>query len=325
MKEQADDSSLADYQTRDHLREADSHSPITEAFQHCFGIGPARHRQLQSCGIRSWRDAVNDPEQIPIGIRGAVVTESKRCLSALKRQDIDYFLQHFTSRDKWRVLEHYLEQTAFFDIETTGLEYDAQITVICCWHRDQLHTFVEHENLDDFLDLLDDVKLLASFNGATFDVPRVLAAFHIPNLPCAHVDLRWPCYHHGHRGGLKAIAQQQQIQRPKDLQDADGAMAVQLWNTWIMNRDEQARDRLIRYCASDVLLLAMVARRIIGKRPLSADAMWAHLPSVATGPYAACESLSQQTVDPSVWSPPSCIGSFGAANPSKLRARRRTA
>ena len=40
---------------------------------------------------------------------------------------------------------------------TSGLEMDSLITVIACWHQGRLHTFVEHENLDDFLDLLDDI------------------------------------------------------------------------------------------------------------------------------------------------------------------------
>jgi hypothetical protein len=324
MRDGSDEIGAADLQTPESgIRAVTRSPPITEAFQHCFGIGPVRHQLLQLRGIRSWQDAVNFPDRIPAGIRAAAVTESQRCLSALERHDIAYFLNHFIVKDKWRVLDHYLEQAAFFDIETTGLEYDAQITVICCWHRGQMHTFVEHENLDDFLDLLDDVTLLVSFNGATFDVPRLLAAFHIPELPCPHLDLRWPCYHRGHRGSLKVISQQQRIQRPPDLHDADGALAIVLWNSWMMSGDAAARNRLVRYCASDVLLLAMVAQKILGIKSIPVANLWAHLPSLAKSHDSPEQPPIEQTAK-SVWSPPTSIGSFGAANPSKLRARNRT-
>ena len=117
-------------------------------------------------------------------------------------EDVRYFVDRFAPADKWRILDYFFDQTTFFDIETLGLQYDASITVIVCWHDGQFRIFVEHENLDDFLELLDDARLLASFNGASFDVPRVLNSFHIPTLPCAHLDLRWSCYHQGHSGGL---------------------------------------------------------------------------------------------------------------------------
>ena len=132
--------------------------------------------------------------------------------------------------------------------------------------RAQLQTFVEHENLDDFLALLEGVSLLVSFNGSTFDVPRVLNAFHIPALGCGHLDLRWSCYHQGYTGGLKEITRQMDIHRPADLQDADGQLAVQLWHAWQMHQDPVARDQLIRYCAADVLLLVVLAERLTGPR-----------------------------------------------------------
>jgi uncharacterized protein len=254
---------------------------ITEAFRHCHGIGPVRLTQLKAAGIRTWHDVVSSPDSVPSALRSAVLTECRRSLQALGDHDIGYFINAFSAADKWRVLSHFFDEATFFDIETTGLEYDATITVIVAWHHHQLHTFVEHENLDDFLDLLDETKLLVSFNGSSFDVPRVLSGFHIPELPCPHLDLRWSCHHKRLQGSLKHIAAAIGVRRPVDLHDADGALAVELWTEWQYRRNAAARDHLIRYCCADVLLLNLVSQHVC-ERPLqSADQLWSQLPAVS--------------------------------------------
>lgn len=287
---------------------------ITQALQHFSGIGPVRLAKLHEAGVQSWSDALEQPDRIPPGWRLPVIEESRRCLQALEARDIRYFVDRFVPRDKWRILAHFLDDTTYFDIETTGLEYDSQITVIVCWHRGQFKTFVEHENLDEFLDLLDEVTLLASFNGNSFDVPRVLDAFHIPQLPCAHLDLRWTCHHQGFSGGLKRIARRMGIERPIDLRDADGELAIRLWQDWNNHQDTAAREHLIRYCAADVLLLVMIAHQLAGRDGESLEELWTCLPAV-TG--SATPSQSSSVCD-RVES-----GPFGDASPTRLRARRR--
>jgi len=251
---------------------------IREALLHCPGVGPARLAQLRRDGVRSWDDVLAAPDRVPPRLRPGLVGESQRCLTALADRDIRYFVDRFAPADRWRIIAQFFEETTFFDIETTGLEWDASITVIACWHRGRLYHFVEHENLDAFLDLLDDVRLLASFNGAAFDVPRVLGAFHIPSLPCPHLDLRWMCYHRRLRGTLKDIADRMGIRRPADLRHADGALAVQLWHQWTSQNDRAARELLVRYCAADVLLLAMVAHRLSLEGTPPDAHLWACLP-----------------------------------------------
>lgn len=282
---------------------------IAEALQHCAGIGPVRLARLHDVGVRSWWDVLDDPQRIPAGLRSGLVAESRRCIEALTVDDVRYFVNRFEGLDKWRILSHFSEQTSFFDIETMGLEYDAPITVIVCWHKGQLWSFVEHENLDDFLDLLDDVTLLASFNGGSFDVPRVCDAFHIPELPCPHLDLRWACYHQGIRGGLKDIAVSLGIVRPPDLQGVDGQHAIRLWSGWRESKNQAARAGLIRYCAADVLMLLVIADRLIGQNGCTPDWAWAQLPSALAMPPD-----SQPIVQP--------MHASSASGPKQLRARR---
>ncbi|MEO8495337.1 MAG: ribonuclease H-like domain-containing protein [Planctomycetota bacterium] len=260
---------------------------------------------------------MSSSEQLPVGLSTSLVEECQRCLAAKQSRDIRYFVDRFSPLDKWRIVAEFLDETSFFDIETMGLEHNSPITVIACWHRGQLRTFVEHENLDDFLHLLDDVRLLASFNGSSFDVPRVLDTFHIPDLPCPHLDLRWPCYHKGLKGSLKNITSRLGFARPTDLRDADGELAVHLWNRWTLDRDHAARELLLRYCASDVVLLMMLAHRLAEREVTSHADWWRHLPSVA---QTELPREPIRAVSPSIHS------AFGDGSPSKLRARhRRTA
>lgn len=276
---------------------------ITEALLHCRGIGPVRLAKLHVAGIRSWTDVTERSECLPSGFRAEVRDEAQRCLAALAAGDIRYFVERFQSADQWRIVAHYLEETTFFDIETTGLTNDASITVIVCWHRGRLHRFVEHENLDDFLSLLDEVSLLASFNGNSFDVPRVLDAFHIPALPCPHVDLRWSCHHQGLRGGLKAIARHFGIVRPADLQDVDGDLAVHLWNRWRMDNDRAARELLVRYCSADVLMLVLLAQRLAA-RDTPADAqLWTQLRTTTVAEEGVRQPRSIELAPPTGASP----------------------
>ena len=247
---------------------------ITEAFLHCRGIGPRRLRRLREAGIRSWHDCVRQPEKLPEDLRHALPHEACRLLQALDQRDVRFLAERLAPADRWRILHDFFDEASFFDIETTGLSRSASATVITCWHQGTMHAFVEDENLDQFLDLLDEVRLLVSFNGTQFDIPRLLDTFHIPSLPCAHLDLRWIAYHRGMRGGLKEIARQLGLRRPKELEGMSGAAAVDLWWAWKNGGDAEARTRLIRYCAVDTLLSRAVAARLVNRPDAGDPLLW---------------------------------------------------
>ena len=256
------------------------------------------------------------PNSVPLGIRQHVLAECQRSRLAYEQRDIGYFVDNLCPEDKWRILAEYFDDTSFFDIETSGFEIDAQVTVIACWHGGRLHTFVEHENLDEFLLLLDEIKLLASFNGSSFDVPRILDAFHIPELPCPHLDLRWASYHAGFSGGLKDIADELGIQRPSDLANANGELAIELWLDWQTERDANARSQLVRYCAADVMLLALLGQHLGERQRYQPADLWCQLPEGSPTDVAAAPGVSRKAMFADL---------FGTASPSKLRTRQRFA
>lgn len=297
---------------------------IKTAWMHMKGLGPARIRMLQQLGINNWQEAVDHPERVPDALRFQILQECHACLDAARMQDIRFFTERLHPVDRYLILSEFSHKASYFDIETTGLEYDDCITVIACWHQGRLHTFVEGENLDDFLDLLDEIELLVSFNGSTFDVPRVLDTFHIPELPCPHLDLRWACHHRGLTGGLKHITEKLGFHRPSDLHNADGALAVELWQQWVQTSSEDARQLLLRYCAADVLLLQPLAEYIADKPMSDLNQLWDHLPAsieqsnVQLGGSHHGKVSSSSDVRKQVLS-----AMFGPASPLKLRTRRR--
>lgn len=275
---------------------------ISEAFLHLPGIGPARLARLRAAGLRTWHDLVAAPHELPAGAREAILAECHRCQLAYQDRDVAYLVRTLAPPDRWRILAHFFDDATFCDIETEGLEADARVTVIAAWHRGQLRYFVDGENFDDFLQLLDEARILVSFNGQSFDVPRILNAFHIPALPCPHLDLRWMCHHHGWKGGLKVIANRLGIQRPVDLVDATGWMAVWWWQRWRQQGDETARNQLLRYCGADTLLLPLVAAHLAGRYdvPLgpASPGIWDHLPpSVTEPPRVADRALGRPRTD----------------------------
>lgn len=242
---------------------------IRGAFQHFFGIGQERLRILHDAGIDSWIELSAQPRHLLGMASGAwdrLRREIEQCERALQADDLHDLVKTLHPADHWRILACYLDRCSYFDIETTGLGCDSEVTVISCLHRGRLQAFVNGENLDEFLDLLDDADLLVSFNGNSFDVPHVARAFNIPGLPCGHLDLRWACYHQSLRGGLKEIEQRLGITRPPELQGVGGAEAIILWNRWALLNDAKARQLLITYCNADVIALQKIARMLLSRK-----------------------------------------------------------
>ncbi|MCB1192441.1 MAG: ribonuclease H-like domain-containing protein [Leptospiraceae bacterium] len=238
---------------------------IEEAFLHFKRVGKKTLERLKGYGIQNWYDVLKlqNTNVISKNLVNSLVEEIHFYLDVLETENISCLVNNFKGEDKWRILGRYFDRLSYFDIETDGLGYDSRITLIVCYHKGRLYEFVRHENLEGFLDLLNDIELLVSFNGQSFDVPWVRHAFHIPELPCPHIDLRWVCKKIGLEGGLKSIEWDLGIQRPSDLIGVGGYEAVLLWDRWERWNDVEAKRKLIRYCSADVLSLQIVTAKVL--------------------------------------------------------------
>ena len=200
--------------------------PLKQAFAHFPNIGPVRLQLMRQAGIRQWDDIEPNPPP-PLNnwsyfwedIYNAAVDARE----AFANGNLQFFTQNLKPSDRWRLLHLKLSQTTFIDIETSGLEsLDNYITTIVAFDGQKLHTFVKNENLEDFPDFLLTLKFIVTYNGSTFDLPKIMREFNLPNIPVPHVDLRWLCHNCFLDGGLKNIEKTLNIKRPEDIRGTDG-------------------------------------------------------------------------------------------------------
>ncbi len=242
---------------------------LTKSFQHFPGIGPRRTEQLSAAGIRDWNDLAGRCSAalpFPQSVSQRLVEAAYESINALDEGDLNYFIERLDCANRWRLLHDFWKDCTYLDIETSGLDYDAVITVISCWNGKSLRLFVNGENLDDFPDYILNVPLLVTFNGSTFDLPVIRRHFNLPELPVPHVDMRWICRRCDLTGGLKPIEHKLHLKRPDDLVGTDGYEAVMLWEQWSNLHDEAAKRKLIRYCAADTIALQHVTAAVLSEQ-----------------------------------------------------------
>lgn len=165
--------------------------------------------------------------------------------------------------EQWRLYYELRDSARYLDIETLGLDLDDPITMVGI--SDGLFTTVLVEGRDltarRLAEELSGARLLVTFAGAGFDLPRLRRAF--PSLPWSlpHLDLAIAGRHVGLRGGLKAVERALGWRRPPEA-TSNGKEAVRLWHAY-QGGDRAALLKLIRYCRADVASLPPLAEKIV--------------------------------------------------------------
>jgi uncharacterized protein YprB with RNaseH-like and TPR domain len=165
-----------------------------------------------------------------------------------------YFSKLLPANQSWRLFPEFRESTVYLDIETTGLDrYFNTITTIALYDGQAIKTYVQGQNLDDFIEDIQKYKVIVSYNGKCFDIPFIENYFNI-RLGQAHIDLRYVLSSLGFRGGLKGCERQLGMDRG-DLRDVDGFFAVLLWDEYQRTGDQKALDTLLAYNIQDTINL----------------------------------------------------------------------
>ena len=233
---------------------------IENSFIPVEGVGETTERRLWERGVHTW-DAFDPGLDVPgIGVTTADRIES---FIATARGHLDdgnaaYFDRHFPSGERWRLYEDFRDHTCFFDIETTGLdEHRDRVTTVSFYRAGETTTLVAGDDLtaDRIAAQFREADLLASFNGARFDVPFLEASFDV-DVDTPHLDLMYPCKRVGLSGGLKPIESQIGIDR--DRPDLSGRDAVRLWREYERG-DDDALDTLVSYNREDTENLRTLA------------------------------------------------------------------
>jgi hypothetical protein len=237
---------------------------LRHTYLHVPGVGEKRERDLWLRGFTDW-DAFR--LRHPDGAwRELILTHLDDARAA----------REIPRREAWRLAKEFPGRTLFLDIETTGLSFEGD-SVTCVGVSDGTSTraFVRGRDLPSFPEVLDGIELLVTYNGSSFDLPILKAAF--PDVAFDrfhHIDLRFPLRRLGVTGGLKGAERQLGIVRSDAIEGVDGFMAVLLWRAHLAG-SATALDTLLRYCLEDVVnlkpLLALTYNRLTAGLPLAIE------------------------------------------------------
>jgi len=228
---------------------------LTNSFIHIQGVGTLTEQRLWDSGIRDWDSISGDiPVPISAGRKHYLIKGIEESKNQLVKNNPAYFSNLLPSNQCWRLFPEFRNSTVFLDIETTGLDrHFNEITTIATYDGQAIKTYIQGQNLDDFMDEIYKYKVIVSYNGKSFDIPFIESHFNI-RLNHAHIDLRYILHSLGFRGGLKGCERELGMDRG-DLRDLDGFFAVLLWNEYRKTGAQKALDTLLAYNVQDTINL----------------------------------------------------------------------
>jgi uncharacterized protein YprB with RNaseH-like and TPR domain len=228
---------------------------LTNSFIHIQSIGAITEQRLWDSGFKDWNSFSGDyPIPVSAGRKYFLEKGIEESKEHLANRNPSHFSKLLPSNQSWRLFPEFRESTVYLDIETTGLDrHYNDITTIALYNGESIHTYVQGQNLEDFIEDIQKYKVIVSYNGKSFDIPFIEHFFNI-RLDQAHIDLRYILYSLGFRGGLKGCERQLGIDRG-DLSDIDGFFAVLLWDEYQRTGDQKALDTLLAYNIQDTVTL----------------------------------------------------------------------
>jgi uncharacterized protein YprB with RNaseH-like and TPR domain len=228
---------------------------LEHSFIHLPEIDSTTEEELWSRGVTSWDLLEQDAAGNATELREALAMSRER----LAARDAVYFADLMSPHDTWRLYSEFRSETAFLDIETTGLGHSAYTTICGVLDNAGFRAYARGDEMDLLPEYLEQFKLVVTFNGKSFDVPflrRELGAGVLRR--AAHMDLMLVLRRLGLKGGLKLIERSLGVGRPSSLSTLDGRDAITLWSM-SQEGEPEALDTLIRYNAEDVLVLPRLA------------------------------------------------------------------
>ncbi len=245
---------------------------LPHTFCHITGIGYKTEKKLWDAGILRWDDWTAQP---PISLPNSSLQEIpgllENSLEALETRQPAYFTDLLKSSDHWRIFPHFREDTAYIDIETSGMAQDSEITTISLYDGKTIRYYVSGINLNTFLNDIYAYKVLVSYNGRSFDIPFIEKHFNV-RLDHAQIDLRYVLARLGFKGGLKGCEKQLGIHRGA-LDGIDGSFAVTLWHEYEKYNNQKALETLLAYNIEDTVnlerLLVEAYNRNVGTTPFA--------------------------------------------------------
>jgi len=235
---------------------------IQNSFIPVEGVGERTERRLWESGITHWDRF--EPSAVGPTRADRIASFIDEARDRLAAGDAEFFDRRFPDGERWRLYGNFRANTCFFDIETTGLDRQRDRVTTVSFHRDgDTRTLVRGDDLtpENVRAEFAAADLLATYNGAQFDVPFLETSLGI-DVTTPHLDLIYPCRRAGLTGGLDAVEGELGIGR--DRPDVSGRDAVRLWNRYERRNDGDALETLIEYNREDTVNLRAVADAVTG-------------------------------------------------------------
>jgi hypothetical protein len=261
---------------------------LQHTFCHIPGIGMKTERKLWEAGITRWD---HWQSRSPLRLSAAARLDAAKVLNgslAALEKDPTFFTAKLSGTESWRIFPHYRNRTAYLDIETTGLDDYAEVTTIALYDGNEVFTYINGRNLNDFVKDIQQYQVIVSYNGKSFDVPFLERYFRI-RLDHAQIDLRYVLARLGIKGGLKGCEKQLGLNRG-NLDGVDGYFAVLLWHQYMQNKDERALETLLAYNIEDTVNLERLAIEAYNRNVLTtpfAEELVLPFPAPPPIPYVA--------------------------------------
>ncbi len=224
-------------------------------------ISHASEKKIWEQNIHTWDHFLETKDIHGIGKTRKIFYDQQihHAKKAAVDDDVQTLSTLFPKQEHWRLYNLFKEQACFLDIETSG--YYGDITVIGIYDGRETKTMIKGKNLNLPLlkNLLQQYKMIITFNGSSFDLPVINRYYPntIPNI--AHVDLRHVLAKVGYTGGLKSIEKQLGIKRAEEVRDVNGSDAVYFWNMYKATGQEKYLDLLVKYNEEDIVNLKPLA------------------------------------------------------------------
>jgi len=219
-------------------------------------------------GITNWHDFL-EAKSIKGLSKHRKLYYDRKILEARKQlynNNSNYFIDRLPPSETWRLYDFFKEEAVYLDIETDGLNFENDITVIGLFDGINTKVMVKDINLDfNYLKReLQNYKLIVTYNGATFDLPFIKKRYNIlPNIP--NFDLKTACERVGLNGGLKNIEKKIGINRRKLIEKFRGGDALTLWKMYKATGDKYYLNLLVEYNEEDVINLKPIANYVVEK------------------------------------------------------------
>jgi uncharacterized protein YprB with RNaseH-like and TPR domain len=263
---------------------------LKHTFCHIHGIGAKTERDLWAAGVTSWDcEMPTAGIRVPRRIREHWPRHMQESLHNHGQSNPGFFIGSLPASQEWRLYEDFQGKCAFVDIETTGLDMSAEITTIVLYDGRMIRHYVNGQNLGDFRSDVRDYALLVTYNGKSFDVPRIKQFFFDIQLPKAHIDLRHHLASIGLKRGLKRAEERLGIDRP-ELKNVDGLMAILLWGEYQRRGDVKALETLLAYNVHDTVSLHALMVHVHNKK-------------IKGTPFARTHSLSPPSLPEAPFTP----------------------